>query len=359
MRRHTVVFLAALSSVAALVFCLNLAEYARRGARAGVAFFVQVEMSLMQTPDLLIRTLPLVMLLAALISHLRLSNRNTILALRATGHTPAHLLAPTVIGAVVIGILFVALINPISSQLVQRLDLLEARYFSGASSRLTVSGDGIWLRQSDRDGQSVIHARTANGAAAILQDVEVYRFDQGLYLFEQISADAATLGDQQWELSNARVRDLNERTDRELPLEVIKATHVLSTHLTPADILESFAPPSAHSVWQLPEFIRSLEASGFDAGRHRTQLWFLLTLPATMAVMSVLAAVAGMRHPSLPGRGLRILLSLAAGTVFYSALAATQIFTASNQLPAAFAMCSAVAAGAFAAVAAYLHWEPG
>lgn len=359
LRRHAAVFAAVLGGVAALVFCLTLAEYARRGARAGVAFAAQMEMALLQTPDLLLQALPLIMLIAALISHLRLANRNIFLVLRASGHTPVHLLLPAAAGSLALGVLFVGMLSPVSAQLIQRLDLLEARHFSGASSRLTVSGGGIWLRQSDTDGQSVLRARAADGSAARLEDVEVYRFDQELYLFEQISADTAVLGDRQWTLRNVRLRNLAEGPDSALPLEAVKESHTLPTHLTPEDILESFAPPSALSVWQLPEFIRGLDASGFDSSRHQTQLWFLLTLPVVMAVMATLAAVAGMRHPSLSHRSMRCALALFAGVAFFLALSAVQILTASSQLPVALTLSSTVTASWLAAFGAYLHWEPG
>ncbi len=359
LRRHATVFTAALAVVAALLFCLTLADFARRGARAGLPFAAQLEMALLQTPDLLLQALPLVMLIAAMISHVRMANRNVFLVLRASGHTPAHLLLPAAAGATALGLLFVGLVSPVSAQLVQRLDLLEARHFSGASSRLTVSSGGIWLRQSDAEGQSVIRARAADGSAARLEGVEVYRFDSKLNLFEQISADAATLGNLQWTLRGVRLRNLVEGPDSALPQEVVKETHALPTSLTPDDIIESFAPPSALSVWQLPEFISSLEASGFDSSRHQTQLWFLLTLPLVMAVMATLAAVAGMRHPSLARRGLRCVLALIAGVAFFVALSAVQVLTTSSQLPVAISLCSTVIASGLAAFGAYLHWEPG
>src|SRR3546814_8846276 len=67
-------------------------------------------------------------------------------------------LLPVLGSSVVIGMLAVSALNPLASALLSRYESLEASYMRNQESKLAVSESGLWLRQADDGGQSVIHA---------------------------------------------------------------------------------------------------------------------------------------------------------------------------------------------------------
>src|SRR3546814_13837119 len=75
--------------------------------------------------------------------------------------------------------LAVSALNPLASALLSRYESLEASYMRNQESKLAVSESGLWLRQADDGGQSVIHAERVRPGSIALQQVIVFRFAEG------------------------------------------------------------------------------------------------------------------------------------------------------------------------------------
>ncbi len=358
-RHHLAYFLMVLTGIGFLIFCLRLADFSQRGAHSDAPFSAVLEMAALHTPDLSLRLLPIIILVSVLWSYARLARQNFLVIVRSSGFTPLHTLMPAVVVSILLGFISVGFLNPLSAQMIQRLERLEADYLRGASSLLSVAPGGIWLRQEDSGGQSVIHAHDANRAGTKFNRVEIFGFNANGEFVGQISAANAELKDGFWVFKNARVRDIAEGGPGGLPPQEYKETHAIPTHLTAEGILDSVSPPEAISAWKLPGFIRTLRSSGFSASRHRTHLHALLALPLVMVVMALIAATAGMRHPFLQGRLVRVSASMLAGLSFFFVLYVMQTLAGSDRIPVEIAIWGTVSAGLLAAVGSFLNWEPG
>src|SRR3546814_15671059 len=88
-------------------------------------------------------------------------------------------LLPVLGSSVVIGMLAVSALNPLASALLSRYESLEASYMRNQESKLAVSESGLWLRQADDGGQSVIHAERVRPGSIALQQVIVFRPAKG------------------------------------------------------------------------------------------------------------------------------------------------------------------------------------
>lgn len=358
-RRHLAAFMITLVGISFLIYCLSLAEFARRAAKADQPFTVALEFASLQTPGLVLQVLPLVFLIAAIWAFAQLSRSNVLLVARTTGFTPTHTLLPAITVALLVSAVFITVVNPISARLAHRLERLEAVQFRGVSSLLTVSRNGVWLRQADLQGQSVIHARSANNTGTVLSDVNIFSFDASGTLVQQLAAAQATLADRQWILRNATIHDIESGGPQSLPPAVRKDTHAISTHLTPDRILDSLSPPDAIQIWKLPNIIADLQNSGFDARRHRAHLHVVLALPAVLIGMAVIATIASVQLRNLRQRIVRYSAALLGGLGFFFAMYVMETVAISGGVPVPIAIWGAAAAGVLAAMAASLHWEPG
>ena len=86
------------------------------------------------------------------------------------------LFAAPAAGAVGLGIVAVTLFTPVSASMFSRFSGLEARYIKGEASALSVSQNGLWLRQGDEKSQSVIHAQRVADQGQRLEDVLVFLY---------------------------------------------------------------------------------------------------------------------------------------------------------------------------------------
>nr|WP_247897035.1 LptF/LptG family permease [Azospirillum argentinense] len=95
-----------------------------------------------------------------------------------------------------------------------------------------------------------------------MSQVIVLRFDTDMTYIGRVDAPRAVLRDRKWELQDATI-NLGKKESETVP------AYVIPTELNRTTIEESFAAPETISFWELPQFIRTLEATGFPAVRHR------------------------------------------------------------------------------------------
>ena len=157
-----------------LSFSMDLVDLFDRTAGRHVPAAAIVGMSLFQLPDLGLKLLPFAVLLGGVFSFVRLSRSQELLAIRAAGVSAWNLLAPPVVVAVALGVFTVVAFTPFSSRMLQQYSALEATYVRGQASQLAISRNGLWLRQGDRSGQSVIHSLRVADQGVRLEDVIVF-----------------------------------------------------------------------------------------------------------------------------------------------------------------------------------------
>src|SRR3546814_11065843 len=68
---------------------------------------------------------------------------------------------------------------------------------------LAVSKNGLWLRQADDRGQSVIHALSVSNKDMVLNDVIIFLYEGTDRFAGRIDAEHARLEDGYWQIENA------------------------------------------------------------------------------------------------------------------------------------------------------------
>jgi lipopolysaccharide export system permease protein len=266
-----------------LAFSIDIVDLTNRTAGHGVSTLVVIGMALLQLPDLGQKMMPFAVLLGGVFAFARLSRNQELVAVRAAGMSAWDFLAPPLAVAAGLGIVVVLAITPISARMLAQFSALEAKYIKGEASQLSVSPNGLWLRQGDENHQSVIHALRVTDQGVHLENVVVFLYGARDHFAGRVDAREAELDSGTWMLSGAWVSGADGTP-------VHHDRYRLSTTLTPAQIQESFAPPYTLSFWELPGFIRAAQNAGFSAVRYELYLYSLLAMPALFAAMVFMAA---------------------------------------------------------------------
>ena len=98
---------------------------------------------------MLYQVFPLVLMLASLVTFLRFARTSELVVMRASGVSALELIAVPVAAAMLIGIAFVAVVNPFVAASIKRGLVVEDDFRNAGSSLLSFSPDGVWLRQAD------------------------------------------------------------------------------------------------------------------------------------------------------------------------------------------------------------------
>jgi lipopolysaccharide export system permease protein len=349
----------AVASVIGLVILLfasaeNLRRLSDRDAGVGDILAISV----LQVPEVLYQAFALVLMLASLVTFLALARSSELVVLRAAGISALRLISIPMVAALFLGIVFFAVVNPAVSVATRAATAMEEPFRSSSYSRLSVSSEGLWLRQADEGGgQTVIQAARATPDASILWQVRIHRFDPEGALVSRIDAPSAQLIPGSWLLVGANRWDIGGDQAFEQTARVAEIR--IPTDLTREQIIDSFAPPQMLSFWDLRPFIQQLEASGFSALRHRLFFESEVAKPVFFAAMVLIGAAFSLRPNRFGQTGVMILLAVLAGFSLYFIKDLAETMGANGEIPLYVAAWTPAVSAILMALGLLLHLEDG
>jgi len=332
-----------------LVFLLSFVEQLRR--TAGVAGLA-MELAILQLPFLIQKTLPFIILFGSMMAFWRLSRTNELVVARSAGISAWQFLLPAVLIGAAVGGMQTTVFNPLASSMLARYEQLDAEYLQHATSRLSVSPTGVWLRQGSEGGQTVINAQRIAQDGAKLLTVIFFVFENPDRFISRIDAESAELKDGYWLIRNANLSTLAE------PRKYV-AEYRVDTDLTPDKIADSFASPETLSFWAIPGFLETLEAAGFSGHRHRLYLHSLLAMPLLLGAMVLFAAVFTLKIGTRTSATRTIGAGVICSFLLYFLSDVINAMGLSGGLPAVMAAWSPAALATMLAMAMVFHLEDG
>ena len=356
-RRYLMTFLAVFAVFFLILSLFDLLEQIRRFGERGVSFGGLLALTFLNVPKSLYRILPLITIIASIFLFLSLARSSELVVARAAGRSIiATLLAPVMV-AIGLGVVAVMVLNPVVAATMTRYEAVADDFRMNGVSALSITREGLWLRQGDESGQTVIRAARASLDGTQLSGATFLSFDTEGRPISRIEAAQATLAPGAWELLAAKEWPLSsDNPERDATLH---ANLALPSSLTADEILDSFGDPAAISIWNMPAFIDRLEAAGFSARIHRVFYQMELSLPLLMAAMTLVGAGFTMRHTRLGRTGVMVLLALGAGFSLYFVRNLAQILGENGQIPILLAAWAPAVATLLLPIALILHLEEG
>ncbi|WP_300030814.1 LPS export ABC transporter permease LptG [uncultured Roseobacter sp.] len=357
-RRFFLSFLVITFVLFALVALVDLVDQTRKFGDFGISFPQILGLTLLNVPETINQILPLIMILATVVLFVGLARSSELVATRAAGRSALRALIAPVGVAMIIGGLAVTMLNPIVAGTSSRYSQLTESYRTGGASTLSISAEGLWLRQGSETGQTVIRAWRSNKDASVLYDVMFLEYAPGGGPQRRVAAESATLEPGGWLLKNAKEWPLRAGQNPEGNAQ-IHATLKIPSTLTLERIRESFGRPGSISIWHLSDFIDQLDQAGFSSRQHRVWMQSELARPVFLMAMVLVASAFTMRHTRFGGTGVAVLAAVLLGFSLYFIRSFAQILGENGQIPVYLAAWAPPAAAVLLALGLLLHVEDG
>ncbi len=357
-RRFLYSLLGVSGAFVAILALLEFVEQIRRFDSGEVTLMQMAGLTLLRVPQTFYTILPLVVILATLALFLAFARSSEMVVTRASGRSALRALVSPVIAALLTGAIGVAVLNPIVAATAQRYETLSDRYSGEVSRILSISREGLWLRQGAAEGQTVIRASRANLDGTELLGATFLVFGSDGAPTTRIEAEKARLRDGAWHLENVKTWHFDDVGNPEREATVSAILDVPSD-LTADQIRDSFGTPAAIPIWELPAFIDRLEAAGFSARTHRVWLNMELANPLLLMAMVLTAATFTLRHTRFGKTGIMVLLALALGFSLYFIRNFAQILGENGQIPVLLAAWGPPVAAILLPLGLLLHLEDG
>lgn len=339
---------------------IDLIEQIRRFSQNGIGVAEALVLAVLNVPQNMYLILPLVMVLAGITLFLGLAKSSELVVVRVAGRSGLRFLVSPIATALAIGIFAVTVLNPLVTATSKEYDLRAAARATGGSDApavLSLSAEGLWLRQGDAEGQTVIHATSVSAGGTDLTGVTFHLFAPDGRITGRIVAERAQLEPGQWILEKAKRWDFAE--DNPEARAVTLTALPLPTDLTPEELVEKLGSPAAVAFWDLTAQAQALERAGFSGKAYRLSFQMELALPLLMAAMVLVAAGFTMRHARFGQTGQMVLYALIGGFLIFFLRSFAQVLGENGQIPILVAAWSPPIAAALLALSLLLHLEDG
>ncbi len=317
-----------------------------------------VYLSFLSTPETVYTIMPLIMIFSSIWLFINLAQSSELVVARASGRSGLAFLTGPIFISFLIACLVLAIFNPIvavtsETYLEESNDLK-----TGGTSVISIGSDGLWLRQGDIDGYTVIRATSANPVGNIFFNVSFFTYLADGSPIQRLEAKTAQLGAGEWRLYRVKQWPLKKNINPEVNSKSFRMLK-LPTDLTQDQVKDRFEKPSSVPFWGLPATIEQLKAAGFSARRH--EVWFQAEIarPLFLIAMMLLGAAFSMRHTRLGGTGMAILMAVVCGFGLFYIRNFAQVLGESGQLPVLIAVWTPPIASLLFGLSIILHLEDG
>ncbi len=356
-RKFLMNFLLIAAGFALILVLLDLVEELHRAADSSIGFAQAARLAALNMPDGLYRILPLITILAALALFLSLARSSELVVIRAAGRSALRMLLSPVLTALALGFFAVGLLNPIVAVSSEAYKALLSHYASGPENVLSISREGLWLRQTAAAGQTVIRADHSSLDGTRLVGATFISLDGKGQPVQRVEAARADLTHGAWQLTDAKIWHFDTPNPEQSARQASEMT--LPSDLTRQQIRDGFGNPSEIPIWQLPDFIERLRKAGFSAREHRVWLQMEMALPLLLAAMVLIGAGFTMRHVRFGRTGMMVLAALISGFAIYFLRNFAQALGNSGQIPIALAAWAPPLIAILLSLGLLLHLEDG
>ena len=325
--RYLLTLLYFLICLLALIYTLDLVELLRRaGKNDNVPLTVVLIMGLFKLPEVGQVILPFAILFSGMYTFWTLTKQYELAVIRAAGLSVWQFLLPILTVGFLCGVVHITMINPLSALLLDRFEHYETKYLGSQRNLISVFQNGFWIREKEtKAGEVILHAQKINPENWQLQTVTGLAFNQEGTMTSRLDAEKAKLIDGYWLFENVHITQKGFENQK-------KDFYRLSTSLTRQDIEESFSNPETISFWNMPAFIETLEATGFDSTQLRIHYNYLLSFPLLFVSMILLAAAVSFQQPRSSYTFLMVVTGISLGVLIFFLSSYLQALGSSGQI---------------------------
>jgi lipopolysaccharide export system permease protein len=281
--------------------------FRRTSVQPNINYIITLQMCGLRIVHLAEKLLPYSIMIATMMSLMRLMRTSELLVVRASGVSVWRFLTPLLLIAFLLGVVSIALLNPLSAATIARYERMEAKYLQNNEHLFSVSSSGLWLKHSEtvpieiaglKVQSYIMQAKYISQTDMSLRRVVVFLQDKNDHFVGRVDANGAKLYEKYWRINHAVLASPGRVPERQLRF-------ILPTELNIRQLQNSFAEPRTLSFWELGEFVETLQKAGFSALRHKLYWYSVLITPLIYASMVLLAAIFSLR---LPRKGKMVLM---------------------------------------------------
>lgn len=290
-----------------LVFLTTLLGEVQDVGRGDYTFMQAIIYVILRLPHNIYQFSPMLIMLGGIIGLGMLNTHHELLIIRSSGVSVYLILKAMLYSA----LLLIAIVMLLGEGIAPQLDHKAAMRKQNAKNNghAVITASGVWLHE----GNDFFHVDRVIGRKH-LEGVTRYQFDNNHRLIATYHASTMDFQHGVWLLQDAEKTEFISQTGTQ---SSYRLQDTWSLILNPSLLSIGIVEPEEISLVKLLSFSRHLSANGLQASQFQLAFWQRLLQPFAIILMLFLAVPFVLSAPRSPLLGLRILLGIIVGFVFY------------------------------------------
>ena len=265
-------------------FCLgliiNLFEEINFFKDYDVGIYLPLILSFLFVPSLFYNMFPFIILLSGIWFFLHIRKTDEITAMKISGMSNFSIILVPSILSVILGIFFIALVNPVTSTLVKKYESTKGSFEKDQDYLAAITSNGIWIKEKN----NIIKSSKLNKNN--LLDVSIYEFDNNDNFLKRFEAESADISSRNWILKNVEIIDKDGKS-----IEKNTSNIIYKSIYDVKKIRSLYSNLDTISFWNLQNEIKLLENRGYSTREMRSKLQQSLAFPFFLLSMIFLGGV--------------------------------------------------------------------
>ena len=271
-----------------IFFCLglimNLFEEINFFKDLDVGIFLPLFLTALKVPSLLHTMLPFIILVGGIWFFRKIKKSDEVTAMKISGMSNFSVILIPGIISILMGMLFVTLINPLTSVSLEKYEAIKGTYEKDKDYLAAITKNAIWIKEIKNNKNNIIQASSLSDENLV--NVTIYQFDLEYNFLKRIEADSANITSEKWSLKNANILDENGNfISQSLDETVYESTYNLEKIKTLYSNLDTV------SFWNITSEIKLLKERGYSTKEMETKLHKSLSFPFFLLSMVFLSGV--------------------------------------------------------------------
>ena len=265
---------------------------------------------LIKTPSMLLNILPFIFLFSGIFFFIKLLKLNEVSPINFSGLSNKFIILVPAIFAFFLGLLFIMIITPVSSELTKYYEGIKRKYISN-DNLIIMSKTGLWVRDKGQQNTLIIRAnRIDNQNFERLENVSIYKFNnKDNKLLERIDGDYAEITGFNWVIVNAHKTTGDDNYH--------KKKIIYKTTINFEKLKNFYINPDTFSFWNILDELNEIKERGYLGQELKVTYNKYLSLPLFLFSMVIISTLFTIRNSSYASNFVNIFFGMFAGIVIY------------------------------------------
>lgn len=290
----------------------NIFDTLNRFKSVTFTFTVFLQLASLKLTYLTLEIIPLISFISTLFYLHNLNKTRELSAIFSSGMSILHILTPMILCGLILGILCTAILQPISSTLLNQHNILEMKLNKKHVNQINVSKMGIMIAEEYNDEKHILNVRSIDLSRKTLKQITMLFIDQNNHFIKRIDAKNGTINNNELILQDVTLFDSPPNTEGQN-----SASYAVPTSISLDNIKNGYTDPEQISIWHLHQVITVLNNAGMSSIKHSMyyykQLWKPLMIVSTIMLAACLTQTKQKRTDNIKILG----FGIASGFIIY------------------------------------------